>query len=373
MMKIDCRHVGRALAGLGLLSTLACAQPALEEAPPEIAELEDALWADPRFVEYWPDGVIPVCVSRRPDWDLVEPALSTWDAAKWARFDAAVAVTRQAVEDAYEHLPNVKIDFTGWRRCGDVPNEQLGSYPGMLRLVIQLDKPPETLGWSGPVFRHCPPGHTARPYDCASDTGYSATAEPIVFMHDRYAAVGDQIWLLAALHEFGHALGFEHELDRDDNQLGQLECPKHAKPNTNSGDYLTRYDQDSIMNGTYCHSTPALSTLDKLGLEIAYPAALTAPLRGEHSFTVAGGLLTRSDDELVPEWLLRGADMLAFDGEPVWASGLTVQSGWRFPASRVAGGSARLEYDDYRQRTHRSAQFVEVDDSAHAAIILAVL
>jgi hypothetical protein len=374
-MKRDLRHVGRALAGLGLISLLACAPPEVEEAPPEIAELKDALWADPRFAAYWPNGVIPVCVSRRPDWDLVEPALSTWDAVKWARFDAAVAHTRQVVEDAFEHLPNVKVDFTGWQRCSDVPNEQLGNLPGTLRLVIQIDKPPETAGPSYPVFRQCAPGHSARPYDCsgANITGYSTTTEPIVFLHDRYAKVGSEKWAVGALHEFGHALGFSHELDRDDNQLGQLECPDHAKENMNSGDYLTRYDQDSIMNATYCHMNPALSELDELGLEIAYPDRLTAPFRGEHSFTVAAGLLVRADDHLVPEWLLRGADTLAFDGEPTWASGLISQAGWRFPALRVAGGTATLEYDDYRQRTHRTAQFVEIDDAAHTALLLALL
>jgi hypothetical protein len=363
---MKCFAARHSLSAVALLSMLACAAPEIDDTPPDVAQLEQALFSE-RGTQFWPDGVVPICFSRRPDVDLVEPTLSTWTDEKWERFDAIAAQQRKLIEATFETLPNVKIDFTGWGHCS---NEELGGLPGTLRLVIQIDKPPETAGPSGAVFRHCEPGHTGRPFDCSSAPGYSATNEPMVFVHDRYhPPFGGDESNAVTLHEIGHALGFRHELDRDDNRVGDPRCPDGGR----TEDLFTRYDPDSIMSATYCHMNPGLSELDKLGLEVVYPRELTAPFRGEHSFAVAQGLVMREDDHLVTDWLARGADLQAFEGTPRWSVGGITWTSWRLPATYVTAASVELEYDDFRRRAHQSTRNVAVDDAQHAALVVTII
>lgn len=70
-----------------------------------------------------------------------------------------------------------------------------------------------------------------------------------------------------AVHEFGHALAFRHEQDRNDT-VG-IEC-KLLKTGPNPKQILTKYDPKSIMNYCWCEPNSNLSDFDKLALQTLY-------------------------------------------------------------------------------------------------------
>lgn len=72
----------------------------------------------------------------------------------------------------------------------------------------------------------------------------------------------------AAVHEFGHALGMEHEHGRTDDRR---ECPAAYDDGLPQGPdtrYLTVYDPQSVMS--YCSGRSRLSDLDVQGLRVFY-------------------------------------------------------------------------------------------------------
>jgi hypothetical protein len=66
------------------------------------------------------------------------------------------------------------------------------------------------------------------------------------------------------IHEFGHALGFAHEVQRPDFR----DTPGCSALKIAGGDYLhTIADVNSVMNATYCHWNPDLSSFDISGVQ----------------------------------------------------------------------------------------------------------
>jgi len=77
-----------------------------------------------------------------------------------------------------------------------------------------------------------------------------------------------EVWIARiAVHEFGHAIGFRHEQDRDDT-VG-AECKK-LKTGPNPDLVLTPYDPKSIMNYCWCEANSNLSNFDKLAVQKLY-------------------------------------------------------------------------------------------------------
>jgi len=71
-----------------------------------------------------------------------------------------------------------------------------------------------------------------------------------------------------AVHEFGHAIGFTHEHNRDDTPGW---CTIIAAPQgTNPNEYLTPWDRDSVMNYCHCDGDAALSILDIAAVKRLY-------------------------------------------------------------------------------------------------------
>jgi hypothetical protein len=120
------------------------------------------------------------------------------------------------------------------------------------------------------------------------------------------------------VHEFGHALGFYHELERSE-QKG--DCTGAATGSNVLG-HLTPYDQNSIMSWTYCTNTltetELLTPMDRLGAEMMYPKASSGYKLacGGACVETATGAVVRANGSVTIDWVKRGADV-----DPVWTVG----------------------------------------------------
>ncbi len=149
--------------------------------------------------------------------------------------------TRQLIESEYA---KVGLCFSGWGRCS-------ASTPCP---AIRIEYGPpnadnvNTAGWSyvGAPSWFCNAGDWQKP------TLWLRT---------------DQ-WDWAAVHEFGHAIGLQHEHARTDNN-GTCEYSKGEQiADDGDTDYITPYDDQSVM--CYCSGHSRLSALDIQGIKQFY-------------------------------------------------------------------------------------------------------
>jgi hypothetical protein len=150
-------------------------------------------------------------------------------------------------------------------------------------------------------------------------------------------------------HEFGHALGFYHEMER--NEAKGSTCDSTGSGTGNLFGHVTPYDRDSIMIWSYCPSVRTeaslLSPLDALGGEMMYPKARTGNkiACGDSCFRTASGAVVRTNGSITIDWVARGGNV-----DPLWrvgASSFQPSSG-KLAASNLpsTSNSVQMEFPD---------------------------
>ena len=212
-----------ALARVGALAALFACSTACSAGPDDLDTLDLAVDSQElyRVGAVWPNGVVPVC----------------WDSASVARSDFAVRSTQvrrlaNASWPVYGH-----VYFTGWGTCP-------ANSAGRVRVRLNTDMN----GNAGGI-------------------GYVAAGRTMDLGTQRPDFGGSLV-----PHEFGHELGFSHEMARPgfpDDATGPCMEANIAGGDTEG----TTADRDSIMASTgYCQQRTTLSGQDQLGVRNAYGA-----------------------------------------------------------------------------------------------------
>lgn len=224
-----------------------------------VGESSAAAWV-PRDAKLWPFTYIKVCFE--PYSESGDP---TWNVNNSTYIQRTKDV-RKALEDAVASIPNTPLRVYGWDTCP--PGGLLQGW----RVSVQDS-------WDG----------------ASADVGYDPNKATGV-------ALGINATMGMLLHEFGHALGFEHEYYRDDIDAP---CPDTGDLGTRDGYYLTPYDPDSIMNGEYCGVPYVLSPSDKIAVSFMYPER-EPPMEVTPRIAFAGGYAVPSIIGIDSGWGARG-------------------------------------------------------------------
>ena len=225
-MKLNANGSSRYLA-LVVLAALAsaCSQEHREKdlSTLELSERDDALFV--ATTTLWSTNSVSVCWVNRD---------SRTEVHQWVQ---------DAINRTWEFASNV--DFVGWGDCG----------VGGADIEISVGDSLGPAVWGG-----LGTGITSMTLNFDPNSSYCGFGHP----DETYRTCMDFI----AIHEFGHALGFAHEQNRDDRPLACTEPDQGSDGDETFGDF----DWDSVMN--YCNPAyaahPRLSATDFRGSQHYY-------------------------------------------------------------------------------------------------------
>lgn len=185
---------------------------------------------------------------------------------------------RSAVETAWASIPGSKVSFTGWGTCAN------DSSSGDIRIFLDssVTRGSSYYGTDNQVAgRHM----VLRTPESSYNTNLT----------------------YSYIHEFGHALGIQHEQAHPDSTCSDTESL------ISGAVAATAYDPDAVMN--YCAPFPqALSPYETLFPKMVYPDGSALPIACKSGCLSGSSVFLRSDGSVQDSFTAQGA-------YPWWASG----------------------------------------------------
>jgi hypothetical protein len=193
----------------------------------------------------WPNGRMPVCWRSAVTFPGVTPTVT--QACKGDLDSCRRRVRRRAIA-TWSAAANV--NFVGWNNT--CPSQNSADFPGTqyLDLVASDGGGASSLGG--------PQGPNSQ---CLGQAGLGPCGTGFDVVPPNFE--DSQI-----PHEFGHALGFIHEMQREGFvDLPNTRCVGENVPTSSFDGWATPPDKDSVMAGTYCNNNLALSGWDEFAVQ----------------------------------------------------------------------------------------------------------